>query len=35
LIVSAATDLPSLKIRQPVEVCWLPEAGDAFLAQGE
>ena len=33
--VSAATDLPDLKIRQPVEVCWLPEAGDAFLAQGD
>jgi putative spermidine/putrescine transport system ATP-binding protein/spermidine/putrescine transport system ATP-binding protein len=35
LIVSAATDLPSLVIRQPVEVCWRPEAGDAFLAQGD
>jgi putative spermidine/putrescine transport system ATP-binding protein/spermidine/putrescine transport system ATP-binding protein len=35
LVVSAATDLPSLEIRRPVEVCWLPEAGDAFLAQGD
>ena len=35
LVVSAATDLPGVKIRQPVELCWLPEAGDAFLAQGD
>ena len=35
LIVSAATDLASVKIRQPIEVGWLPEAGDAFLAQGD
>lgn len=33
LVVNAATDIPSLKIRQPVEVCWLPEAGDAFLTE--
>ena len=35
LVVSAATDLPDLKIRHPVEVFWLPEAGDAFLARGD
>jgi len=33
LAVSAATDIPSLKIRHAVEVCWLPEAGDAFLTE--
>ncbi len=33
LVVSAATDIPSLKIRHAVEVCWLPEAGDAFLTE--
>jgi putative spermidine/putrescine transport system ATP-binding protein/spermidine/putrescine transport system ATP-binding protein len=33
LVVSAATDIPSLKIRHPVEVSWLPEAGDAFLTE--
>ncbi len=33
LVVSAATDIPALKIRHAVEVCWLPEAGDAFLTE--
>jgi len=35
LVVSAATDIPSLKIRHAVEVCWLPEAGDAFLTEAD
>ncbi len=34
LVVSAATDIPALKIRHAVEVRWLPEAGDAFLTEG-
>lgn len=33
LVVSAATEMPSLKMRHPVEVCWPPEAGDAFLIE--
>jgi putative spermidine/putrescine transport system ATP-binding protein/spermidine/putrescine transport system ATP-binding protein len=33
LIVNAATEMPSLKIRHAVEVGWLPEAGDAFLKE--
>ena len=33
LVVSAATDIPSLKIRHAIEVCWVPEAGDAFLTE--
>jgi len=33
LVVNAATDMPGLQIRDPVEVCWPPEAGDAFLAE--
>jgi putative spermidine/putrescine transport system ATP-binding protein/spermidine/putrescine transport system ATP-binding protein len=35
LVVSAATEIPSLKMRHPVEVCWSPEAGDAFVTEGE
>jgi hypothetical protein len=34
LVVNAATEMPNLKIRHPVEICWLPEAGDAFLSEG-
>jgi putative spermidine/putrescine transport system ATP-binding protein/spermidine/putrescine transport system ATP-binding protein len=33
LVVNAATEMPSLKIRHAVEVSWLPEAGDAFLKE--
>jgi len=33
LVGSAAVDPQSLKIRQAVEVSWLPQAGDAFLAE--
>ncbi|UCE51922.1 MAG: ABC transporter ATP-binding protein [Desulfobacterales bacterium] len=33
LVVNAATEMPSLKIRHAVEVGWLPEAGDAFLKE--
>jgi len=33
LVVSDAPDIPSIKIRDPVEVRWLPEAGDAFVAE--
>ena len=35
LVVSAATDIPSLKIRHAVEVSWLPDAGDAFLTEAD
>ena len=33
LVVNAATERPSLKIRHAVEVVWLPEASDAFLKE--
>ena len=33
LVGSVAVDAQSLKIRQAVEVSWLPQAGDAFLAE--
>ena len=33
LVGSAAAEAESLAIRQPVEVTWLPQAGDAFLAE--
>ena len=33
LVVNAATEMPSLKIRRPVELAWPPEAGDAFLTE--
>jgi ABC-type Fe3+/spermidine/putrescine transport system ATPase subunit len=31
LVVNAATEMSELQIRHPVEICWAPEAGDAFL----
>ena len=34
LVVNAATEMPELQIRHPVEVSWDPEAGDAFLTKG-
>ncbi|MCG6909027.1 MAG: ABC transporter ATP-binding protein [Deltaproteobacteria bacterium] len=33
LVVNAATEMPDLKIRGPVEISWHPEAGDAFLSE--
>jgi putative spermidine/putrescine transport system ATP-binding protein/spermidine/putrescine transport system ATP-binding protein len=33
LVVNAATDMPELQIRHPVEISWAPEAGDAFLTK--
>jgi ABC-type Fe3+/spermidine/putrescine transport system ATPase subunit len=33
LVVNAATEMPELQIRHPVEICWAPEAGDAFLTK--
>jgi ABC-type Fe3+/spermidine/putrescine transport system ATPase subunit len=33
LVVNAATDMPELQIRHPVEVSWDPSAGDAFLTE--
>jgi putative spermidine/putrescine transport system ATP-binding protein/spermidine/putrescine transport system ATP-binding protein len=33
LVVNAATEMPSVHIRHPVEICWPPEAGDAFLSE--
>jgi putative spermidine/putrescine transport system ATP-binding protein/spermidine/putrescine transport system ATP-binding protein len=33
LVVNAATEMPDLKIRHPVEICWPPSAGDAFLTE--
>jgi spermidine/putrescine transport system ATP-binding protein len=33
LVGSAAAEAESLAIRQAVEVTWLPQAGDAFLAE--
>lgn len=33
LVVSAATEIPSLKIGHPVEVYWPPEAGNAYLTE--
>jgi ABC-type Fe3+/spermidine/putrescine transport system ATPase subunit len=33
LVVNGATDMPSVHIRHPVEICWPPEAGDAFLTE--
>jgi ABC-type Fe3+/spermidine/putrescine transport system ATPase subunit len=33
LVGSAAVDAESLQISQPVEVCWLPQAGDAFPSE--
>jgi len=33
LVVNAATEMPGLQIRHPVEVSWDPTAGDAFLTE--
>jgi ABC-type Fe3+/spermidine/putrescine transport system ATPase subunit len=33
LVVNAATEIPELQIRHPVEISWAPEAGDAFLTK--
>ena len=33
LVVNAATEMPDLQIRHPVEIRWPPKAGDAFLAK--
>jgi putative spermidine/putrescine transport system ATP-binding protein/spermidine/putrescine transport system ATP-binding protein len=33
LVVNAATELPGIQIRDPVEIRWPPEAGDAFPAE--
>ncbi len=33
LVVNAATEMPELQIRHPVEISWAPEAGDAFLTR--
>jgi spermidine/putrescine transport system ATP-binding protein len=33
LVVHATTETSELQIRHPVEICWAPEAGDAFLTK--
>jgi putative spermidine/putrescine transport system ATP-binding protein/spermidine/putrescine transport system ATP-binding protein len=33
LVVNAATEMSELQIRHPVEICWAPDVGDAFLAK--
>lgn len=33
LVVNAATEMADLQIRHPVEICWPPAAGDAFLSE--